>query len=508
MAITYHSGRRIQGLSTDEAQTATTDENFSSSTGWTKSPSNTSYWNIASDKLSWDCRIASTGQGYNYDLSSDISGVSNLDGYSKWLLRFEIVVTGGTNLNADCITTFGISSNNDFTSGVNGNYSSSRSHIMLQCCVLDPSANTRTLQMRAANDADLTQQQTPNVAFTNNVTYYVEIKKTGSTAYTVSWTSNSDYVTSTNSKDFTITLTGLKYLHMESWLQNSNTSYESRSQGYINNLKFYPAVDTLTPRPTNVQVGSRFEETDTRKMYYYNEPSQDFASVLSTYAPQFFLKLDEGTGTSLTNSGSNSGYTASITVDSSNPVWDTGVGGTNKALKFGNGSTDSYIGHTNLPTENTDNFTMGITFKISTDFTGGDSNHHHLWQWDNSGLGFWQMNMTNDGYIGTGYYNSGWQHLVGTTDSSDNAWHTFFLTCTSGSAVKGYLDGTQEFSGTANRSGYAGNDVDWIGHRGGNGTISYDNVFFKNSVLTASEISSLHDLLVPSTDNVWEELGT
>ena len=185
------------------------------------------------------------------------------------MLRFEIVVTGGTNLNNDCLTTFGISSNNDFTSGVNGNYSSSRSHIMLQCAVLDPNANTRTLQMRAANDDDLKQQGTPNIAFTNNVTYYVEIKKTGATSYTVSWTANSDYVTSTNSKDFTITLTGLKYLHMESWLQGSQTQYESRSQGYIDNLKFYPDTDTTTSA-IDVTDGSVFYSKDTNKEYVLN----------------------------------------------------------------------------------------------------------------------------------------------------------------------------------------------------------------------------------------------
>jgi hypothetical protein len=157
-----------------------------------------------------------------------------------------MVVTGGTNLNNDCLTTFGISSNNDFTSGVNGQYSSSRSHVMLQCAVLDPNGNTRTLQMKAENGTSMGQQQTPNIAFSDNTTYYVEIKKTDATSYTVSWTANSDYVTSTNSKDFTgLTLTGLKYLHTESWLQGSQTQYESRSDGYIDNLKFYAGVSSL-----------------------------------------------------------------------------------------------------------------------------------------------------------------------------------------------------------------------------------------------------------------------
>ena len=270
-------------------------------------------------------------------------------------------------------------------------------------------------------------------------------------------------------------------------------------------------ISTQEGRPTNIQSGSRLEETDTRKIYHYGtDKSQNFANVLSTYAPQFFLKLDEGTGTTLTNSGSNSGYTASVTLDAGTPVWDTGIGGANKAVKFTANTSGAYIGHTNLPTESTgDNFTMGFTFKVPTNFSGGDANHHHLWKWYNNGLGFWQMNMTNDGYIGSAWYNGGWQHALGTTNSHDNAWHTFFITCTSGSSLIGYLDGVQEFSATANRSGYAGNDVDWIGHNGGNGTISYDNAFFKNTVLTASEISSLHTLLITEgTSKVWKEEGT
>ena len=295
------------------------------------------------------------------------------------------------------------------------------------------------------------------------------------------------------------------------WIGNNNTSLYLNNEGGTKTVWQYDIAQTINSdhtRLTDVQVGSRFEETDTRKVYNYNTLSQNFASVLSTYSPQFFLKLDEGTGTTLTNSGSTSGYTASVTVDSSYPVWDAGVGGANKALKFINNSSSAYIGHTNLPTESTgDNFTMGFTFKVPTNFSGGDSNHHHLWKWNNNGLGFWQMNMSNDGYIGVGWYNGGWQHALGTTDSHDNAWHTFFLTCTSSSAVIGYLDGVQEFSATANRSGYAGNDVNWLGHNGGNGTISYDNAFFKNSVLSASDISSLHDLLVPAAGNEWKEEG-
>ena len=44
--------------------------------------------------------------------------------------------------------------------------------------------------------------------------------------------------------------------------------------GTIDDIKIYNGVTTATTvvqRPTNVQEGSRFEETDTRKMYYRDD---------------------------------------------------------------------------------------------------------------------------------------------------------------------------------------------------------------------------------------------
>ena len=500
MAITYHAGRRIQGLE----YTASTLTTSGFAQTWGKDPSN-SQFEVSGGKINFLDNTSSSGDRTWLDLQSIIgSAVST----TKWILRFKFnfstLTSGSYYYEFDAglsDTTVNNMTNQNFIgvrvlpSGFNN--------------LWRPRTTDGTSYPRGGSSADISQ------SYSTGTDYYVEIKRTSASNWSISLSTTNAYDGDIQDDSYTDagSATGLRYFKFGDAVTNTGTGFTM--QGVCDVLEFYNDTNTIATasgdeKPTNVQLGSRFEETDTRKMYYYAEQSQNFASVLSTYTPQFFLKLDEGSGTALTNSGSNSGYTASVTVNSSNPVWDAGVDGANKALKF-NGSNNGlgYIGHTSLPTESTgDNFTMGLTFKISTDFTGGDSNHHHLWKWNNNGLGFWQMNMTNDGYIGTAYFNGGWQHLVGTTDSSDNAWHTFFLTCTSGSAVKGYLDGTQEFSGTANRSGYAGNDADWISHNGGNGVISYDNVFFKNTVMTASEISSLHTLLVPPTTNEWKELGT
>ena len=230
--------------------------------------------------------------------------------------------------------------------------------------------------------------------------------------------------------------------------------------------------------------------------------SLNYTAILgSPYSPEFFLKLNEGTGTAIANSGSNSGYTAAINASGTMGTWADGVTGNSKSVKFVGTSGTYGITHSTIPTESDDNFTLGITFKIPVNWTGGDSNDHHIWRRDWNGGGLWQMNMTNDGYISMGYYNSGWQHIRGSTDCMDNEWHTFFFTMDSSGTVKGYLDGVQDFTGTEDRSGYSGNDNDFIGNQGGASTdIFYiDNAFFKASTMSASDISDLHDLLVPSS---------
>ena len=257
-------------------------------------------------------------------------------------------------------------------------------------------------------------------------------------------------------------------------------------------------------------AGERLIGTAAERAALTSNADLNYTSILgSPYSPEFFLKLNEGSGTALAQSGS-AGHTASLSAGSQ-WTWSDGVMANSKSLKsVGTGNTYA-ITHSQLATESDDPFTLGITIKIPTNWTGGDANNHHVWKWNNSGLGLWQMNLTNAGYISMGYYDGGaWQHITGSTDIMDNAWHTWFFTMATNGGVKGYVDGTQDFSGTEDRSGYGGNDVDWFGNSGGNSTdIMYiDNLFFKPATMSASDISDLHDLLIPSnTSAVYPNLS-
>ena len=72
MAITYHAGRRIQGLSTEGITTPTYETDFSSSTGWTATGSNVSIDTSASYQV-MDFNIPNSTNvtdAISYDLTS------------------------------------------------------------------------------------------------------------------------------------------------------------------------------------------------------------------------------------------------------------------------------------------------------------------------------------------------------------------------------------------------------------------------------------------------------
>ena len=205
------------------------------STGWTQVNTASSYWAIASTTQQFQNRIANNGSGANYDLGL-------LDSYDEWLLRFELTVDSSLEVqyNGDAVTVFGIQGRTDNTSSVGGSYGTARAQVQMQIATAN---STRRIQAKAANDTTVGQSGAVlNFEYTNDTKYYIEVKKTGATSYTIGVGTNSDYTTGRTEGNITATLTGLRYLHFESWGQNA--SYESRNGGIIENLKFYAGTST------------------------------------------------------------------------------------------------------------------------------------------------------------------------------------------------------------------------------------------------------------------------
>ncbi len=89
MAITYHAGRRIQGLSTEGITTPTYETDFSSSTGWTATGGGA----VATDNLTLALDTDGGQDQVNYDLTSISSDKFVLD----FTLNFSRL-TIGTNI--------------------------------------------------------------------------------------------------------------------------------------------------------------------------------------------------------------------------------------------------------------------------------------------------------------------------------------------------------------------------------------------------------------------------
>lgn len=262
MAIKYLSGKRLQGTSAERSATVAIDTSatpdfsdvFINGDNWTFTNTSGTYWNVGSNRLNWENRIANNASGANHDLGTSFASKKS------WLLRFELYIESSKEVqfNGDAVTMFGIHGSTAFNSGVGSGYSSAQDQAHIQIATAN---TTRYVQGRVCDCTTVQQLQTPlNFTYSNNTQYYCEIKRSDDT-YTLRITTNSDYTGGTTA-EFTASLTELRYLHLESWGQNS--SYESRNGGYIDNMKLW----TVTSSP-NIQTNSILEESDTGKHYIW-----------------------------------------------------------------------------------------------------------------------------------------------------------------------------------------------------------------------------------------------
>jgi len=243
MAITYLSGNRIQGLSTDTAETLTYSTDFSSSTGWTTTGS---AWSIGSGKLNFTTIPASD---YAY---VNIGSVSDSD----WVLRYTQTYTTAGSTSLGILWAF----LSDNTSGPQTNhkgigwfhYDAENQGGLLT------NLNTRPDQ---SPDGDYYRFNFSPSA----VTRYIEIKRVGTSTLTINVYTSSDYsgnpeYTKTKS-DVSSSITGLQYLKFMGYTTGAMV-------GSIDDVKFWNGVSSVNSKPTHVPANSRFEETDTQKIYY------------------------------------------------------------------------------------------------------------------------------------------------------------------------------------------------------------------------------------------------
>ena len=294
MTIEYKDSKRIVGLSVDPntSLTPSVESDYTNSSWSTQVNTSGTYWQIANNSQEFQGRLVNSGSGSNYDLGTSFQNIN------QWTLRFEITVDSNKEVqfNGDCITMFGIQSGTTMagtSGGSGGSYSSSRAQAQFQIATAN---STRKFQGQFETGTSVGQDNSHfTMTYSNDTKYYIELKKTGSTSYTLSAGTNSDYATGRTSSNITgVSLSGLRYLHMETW--NQNSSYESRNGGKIENLKIW--TDNL--KPTDVQDNSIFLEKDTAKIYWRTP------ALAPTVSDD--LTTDKGWISTVTGNGYNATY--------------------------------------------------------------------------------------------------------------------------------------------------------------------------------------------------------
>jgi hypothetical protein len=253
MAITYHAGRRIQGLSEP-----TFIDNLSTDKGWTTSNSSFLAYDGSLNELDW---LVNQSVSQDNEIYLSVGTLND----EKFVARFQYDVDTATVNDGNLIELFiGMSDSTGVGSqDFIGMYHKYRSTLD-QWGAIDDNSTSPLTNINGTSAGNITG---------NTGTYYCEIIRLSSTTYKITMYTNSDYSgiewqTSTLTVDAGVT--GLQYFKIMT-NNNSISSGGNVLSGSVKNIAIANGVTTMPDydtKPTNVQVGSRYEETDTRKMYH------------------------------------------------------------------------------------------------------------------------------------------------------------------------------------------------------------------------------------------------
>tara|TARA_R110000787_G_scaffold285814_1_gene402405 strand:+ start:7 stop:1326 length:1320 start_codon:yes stop_codon:yes gene_type:complete len=439
MAITYHAGRRLQGSSTDrESQSLTTTQlvwSTTGSVGYTLSLGNT--------------KVTKTA-GASWTNSSAMSTASFTVGtkFSVEFSRDDIVSSSMTGLVKSQTT--GLSA--PFSIYMAGSYFQ----------IYESSSSILTL----AGTPEISDRYKIEVEVDGTVKYYMDDGGTGTWA--LKYTSLS-------------TASGTYFVNV--------SSHATNSTAILGNSIVTTTTD-LTP--TNVQTGSRFEETDTRKMYHYTDPitfEDDFTSYATQGAADAVWVEDE-TGKVAVNITDND-------IDF-NLKTETTAHGINYDFGVGNVSDTEWIIRykMNLTTVNTT--VMYTYWGLSSVSGSGTSTTRDFIGFNTTGTSFYGHDRDGADDTGGGDNSQSYTLLTGTD---------YYVTIKRTSATAyAYTLQTGSFSGTTvvNGTGTCASTI--VGLR-------YFNCRNLNNQTTAGNlIGTIDDFEfyngVTSTDNTWSEEGT
>ena len=268
MAITYHAGRRIQKLDNDTIPTASTCDTFTSD-NWTDVGG---LFGVSGKQFHFQISTSARDDHASLDTGSLLSASTT------WTLRFN-KINFSTITNNDPNLIIGLS---DTTVGGKQNQKFIGARILPQggsASGLFRPYSVNGTPPRAGQDASHTLQ------YSADTDYYVEIKKTASNAYRARLSTTPDHsgdLVDSSQGGINSSITG-RYIKV----MNGESEIGGTLIGTIDSIEFWtPAPSdsdhkTENQMPLNNQVGSRLEETNTRKMYNFSKLTFDFSASSS-----------------------------------------------------------------------------------------------------------------------------------------------------------------------------------------------------------------------------------
>tara|TARA_R110000782_G_scaffold270166_1_gene369775 strand:+ start:29 stop:1660 length:1632 start_codon:yes stop_codon:yes gene_type:complete len=265
MAITYQAGRRIQGLERT-GSTPTYETDFSSNAGWTTT--NSSYLNVdtSGEKLDFLINTGSLNDEIYRDLGAGF-------GSTSFVVRAKLHITSIL-LN----TTAGQAAGFDIGLSDTSTISSEQpTNDITYFHINAGSADVANVIKAADGSSNSNGNSVSNAPFnisSDGSDFWIQLWRNGD-VFSCQLYTDSSYSSPTGAL-FTVTKTSvsaLQFFFLRVFSQG--VSGGNLVEGYIDDLKIYDGITSVVAaagdvKPTNVQVGSRFEETDTRKMYHYN----------------------------------------------------------------------------------------------------------------------------------------------------------------------------------------------------------------------------------------------
>ena len=301
--VEYLSGERIQGSSTADLPTFSDD--FTTN-NWLEQDDTYIGVDTSTERLDFDMRRNSIWAGATYDLTSTSD--------TKWVLRYKFNLSTNT-ADSGAIWWTGLTEHPSSTN-ING----SGNGIVLRW------QNQSTNKWFQLDGGATTQNEQYGTSatlgtYSTGTDYFVEIvRDNNSVTATARSGSYTGSVINTQTRTYPSGTTSLRYVQISNY--GGDTAGSAGLIGYIDELKFYNGVTSASPTDekddiTDVPVNTRYEETDTRKIFRFADETNK--TNITNY-----WKMDSSTNTDTattangyTNGLGKNGTNTNITVDTS-----------------------------------------------------------------------------------------------------------------------------------------------------------------------------------------------